>query len=165
MTSIGNRAVRKIVDLLTAPAGLSASTGILAAAEGIMLPLIADRQIIAENISVELAEKSGYAKHNAVLVYSDKIANTLKEKFRTFSGHVSVSIEVRVTHDRMEGLDQALRVYVDSIGEVLNQNRGDWGGGLFYAGAYEAVFGAVKHGGRNFIKIAKISIDVDASVN
>ena len=57
------------------------------------------------------------------------------------------------------------QLYTDAISQTLNQNRGDWGHGLFYAGGYEVSFGPVKHGGRNFIKSAKISLDLDASVD
>ena len=163
MTSVGNRAVTKLLQLLTA--GVNGAIATLAAAESVQIPAITGRQIVTENVSVELAEKSGDARHNAVLIYCDKISNTLREKFRTFSGRISVTIVVRVTHDRMEGVDATLRVYADSVGQVLNQNRGDWGTGLFYGGGYEATFAAVKHGGRNFIQIAKVNIEVDASVN
>lgn len=163
MTSVGNRAVSKVLHLLTA--GLNGTIATLAAAESLQVPAINGRQIVAENVSVELAEKSGDAKHDAVLIYCDKVSNTLREKFRSFSGRISVTAEVRVTHDRMEGVDATLRVYADAIGQVLNQNRGDWGNGLFYGGGYETTFAAVKHGGRNFIQIAKVNLEVDASVN
>ena len=62
-------------------------------------------------------------------------------------------------------MDATLRIYTDAVGQILNQNRGDWGTGLFYGGGYEATFAAVKHGGRNFIQIAKVTFEVDASVN
>lgn len=163
MTSVGNRAVSKVLQLLTA--GLNAAIATLSAEENLQIPAIIARQIATENVSVELAEKSGDAKHNAVLIYCDKINNTLREKFRTFSGRISLTVELRVTHDRMEGVDATLRIYADSVGQVLNQNRGDWGTGLFYGGGYEATFAAVKHGGRNFIQIAKVNVEVDASVN
>src|SRR5258706_7217411 len=117
MTSVGNRAVTKVLRLLTA--GLNAAIGTLAAAEGLQIPAIIGRQIVTENVSVELAEKSGDAKHNAVLVYCDKVSNTLREKFRSISGRICVTIEVRVTHDRMVGVDATLRVYADSDWQAL----------------------------------------------
>ncbi len=163
MTSVGNRAVTKILQLLIA--GLNTTIAALAAEEGLQIPAINGGQIITENVSVELAEKSGDAKRNAALIYCDTIHNTLREKFRTFSGRISLTVEVRVTHDRLEGVDGTLRIYADAVGQILNQNRGDWGTGLFYGGGYEASFAAVKHGGRNFIQIAKVNFEVDASVN
>ena len=34
---------------------------------------------------------------------------------------------------------------------------------MSYNGGYEINYGAVKHGGRNFLQIAKITLDVDIS--
>ena len=163
MTSVGNRAVTKVLQRLLT--GLNATIASLAAEEGLRADAINGQQIVTQNVSVELAEKSGDARHNAVLIYCDKIDNTLREKFRTFSGRIGLTVELRVTHDRMEEVNATLRIYADAVGQVLNQNRGDWGTGLFYGGGYEATFAAVKHGGRNFIQIAKVTFEVDASVN
>ena len=44
--------------------------------------------------------------------------------------------------------------------QVLNANRGDWGSGMFYCGEYQTAFSAVKHGGKNFLQVAKITFDI-----
>jgi hypothetical protein len=36
---------------------------------------------------------------------------------------------------------------------------------MFFAGAYEASYGAIKHGGKNFVQQAKITFDIEVSVN
>jgi hypothetical protein len=74
-------------------------------------------------------------------------------------------MEVRFSQDRLEGMDQRLQLYVDALSQTLTKSRGDWGLGLYYSGGYEATFSAVKHGGRNFIKVAKVVFRVDASVD
>jgi hypothetical protein len=76
-----------------------------------------------------------------------------------------MEIDVRVSQDRLEGIDGTSQLYTDAVTQILNQNRGDWGQGLFYAGGYEISFGPVKHGGRNFIKSATVSFQVNASVD
>jgi hypothetical protein len=76
-----------------------------------------------------------------------------------------MAIEVRVSQDRLEGIDRITQLYTDALTQTLNQNRGDWGQGLFYSGTFEIFFGTVKHGGSNFLKIAKVSLEVDASVD
>ena len=45
-----------------------------------------------------------------------------------------MAIEVRVSQDRLEGIEEQLQMYVDAVTQVLDQNRGDWGEGMFYAG-------------------------------
>ena len=165
MVRIGDAATAKILQLLTTPPGVNSALELLAQLEDLTLPPIGAQQILAQNVSFELAERSGEAKYPSVSIYCEKIANLLKEKFRTFSGKACMALEVRLSQDRLEGLENRLRLYVDAVTQVLDQNRGDWGQGMFYTGGYEAVFGPVKHGGRNFIQIAKITLEVEASIN
>jgi hypothetical protein len=98
-----------------------------------------------------------------VYVYCEKLDNTLREKFRTFSGTVGMAVEIRVSHDRLERLARDVQLYAAAAAEVLDSGRGDWGSGMFYAGGYEVAFGPVKRGGKNFLEAAKISFDVDVS--
>jgi hypothetical protein len=165
VVSLANRATRKLVQLLTSPSGLNTTIAELALAETAVLAPIPPTQFFTENVSSDVAEKSGEVKYTSIYVYCDKIANALKEKFRSFSGTVQMEIDVRVSQDRLEGIDRLSQLYTDAVTHTLNQIRGDWGHGLFYSGTYEISFGPVKHGGRNFIKSARVSFPVDASVD
>ncbi|HYM06113.1 MAG TPA: hypothetical protein VEU11_06095 [Terriglobales bacterium] len=143
---------------------MNTSIAQLAQAESLALPPIPANHFFTDNVSSEIAEKSVEPKYPAVYIYCDKMVNDLKEKFRNFSGSIRMAIEVRVSQDRLEGIDRMSQIYTDAVTQTLNQNRGDWGQGLFHTGSYEISFSPVKHGGRNFIKTAKVSFDVDASV-
>ena len=165
MIGIANTATAQIVQVLTAPTGLSTSVPALAQAANVSLAAISSAQLFTGNVSSDLAEKAGDVKYTAFYVYCDKIANTLKEKFRTFSGRIRLAVEIRVSQDRLEGIDQQLQLYAEAVTQVLDANRGDWGQGLFYTGGYEVSFGPVKHGGRNFIKNATVTIEVDGSID
>ena len=50
-----------------------------------------------------------------------------------------------------------------AITQVLDNSRGDWGDGVFFAGGYEVAFGGIKHGGRNFLQIAKVAFVLEIS--
>ena len=165
MASIANSATAKIVQWLAAPSGLNATISNMALETSTSLPPVATQQFFANNVASEIAEKSEQVRYTAVYVYCDKIANTLTEKFRSFSGRLQMAIEVRVSQDRIDGLEQLSQLYSESVTQTLNQIRGDWGDGLFYAGTYDVSFGPVKHGGKNFIKIVKITFPVEASVS
>ena len=52
-----------------------------------------------------------------------------------------------MSQDRLEGLERLLDIHVDAVTRILDQNRGDWGNGMFYSGGYEAVLGEMVHGG------------------
>jgi hypothetical protein len=165
MVSIANRATLRLVQLLAAPSGLNTNIAALAQAESVTLAMIPVKHLFTDNVSSDIAEKSIGSKYTSVYVYCEKIVNTLKEKFRSFSGTIEMAIEVRVSQDRLEGIDRIAQLYTDAVTQTLNQNRGDWGQGLFYTGTFEISFGIVKHGGSNFLKTAKVSLEVDASVD
>jgi len=165
LNSIAASATLKLVQLLTAPAGLNAAISTLAQEATLPLQPVATKQFFTNNVTSEIAEKSEEVKYTAVYVYCEKIANTLDEKFRSFSGHLQMVIEVRVSQDRIDGVEQSAQLYTESVTQTLSQSRGDWGQGLFYAGTYDVTFGPVKHGGKNFIKSVKVSFPVEASVS
>ena len=53
-----------------------------------------------------------------------------------------------MSQDRIEGLEDQLRLYVDAVTQVLDANRGSWGQGAFYTGGYEVNFEPVQQGGQ-----------------
>ena len=165
MSRPGNSAANRILRLLKSAPGINGNLDTLAQLENMPLAPLHEKQIVAQNISAELSDRSAEAKYPAVFIYCDKIANLLTEKFRRFSGMAHMVIEVRLSQDRMDDLEKRLQLYVDAVTGILEQNRGDWGDGLYYTGGYEVAFGPVKHGGRNFIQTAKITFHVGASNN
>ncbi|MBI2686413.1 MAG: hypothetical protein HYX27_08860 [Acidobacteria bacterium] len=164
MAQIGTIAVQKAAGLLRAPAGLQAGLAAIAQANQVTLPAIELAQIISQNVPADVIEKSAGTKYPAFHIYCEKLQNTLREKFRQFSGTATLSVDVRISHDRLEGLDLKVQYYVDALTHVLDANRGDWGKGLFYTGGYTVAYQPVKHGGKNFLQTAKVSFDVQVSV-
>jgi hypothetical protein len=121
------------------------------------------RTIRAQNASVEISEKTGAAQYPAVLVYCDKMSNTLREKFRQFSGKAHLVIEVRHSQDGLDSIESNLQVYVDAVCALLDDSRGDWGDGSFYGGGYEVHYEPVARGGINFLQRAKVGFEVEVS--
>ncbi len=165
MVSMARRATLKLVQLMNAPDGLNANVAMLAQADDVSLSPVPAARFFTDNVASDVAEKVADVKYTAVYVYCDKIVNDLREKFRSFSGRLQMEIDIRVSQDRLEGIDRTSLLYTDAVTQILDENRGDWGQGLFYAGGYEVSFGSVKHGGRNFIKSATVSFQVNGSVD
>lgn len=164
MAKAGSVATRKMVELLSAPTtGVNAQVAQLASDSGVELAPIGPAQVMSQNVSAELSERSVVVKYPVVHVYTDRVRNQLTEKFRRFSGKVRTVAEVRVSHDRIEGIEERLRLYVDAVTGVLDANRGSWGEGAFFAGQYEVQFDGVKHGGKNFLQVARVVFEVDLS--
>lgn len=163
MAGVGKHATEAVVGLLTAPGGLSDNLAAMMELEQVTVPEITTGQILQVHVGQDVLERSAGARYPAVHVYCEKFTNTLREKFRPYSGQAQTAIEVRVSQDRIEGLEVAVQLYMDAVTRVLDQNRGDWGHGLFYTGGYDVTFGAVRHGGRNFLQIAKVTFEIQVS--
>jgi hypothetical protein len=163
MNTLGTFATATVVGLITGPTGMNANLESLGSPDNLVAQPIDTAQIYQQNVAPDVAEKSTVVKYPSVYVYCEKYANKLTEKFRSFSGTVQMALEVRHSQDRLDGLQDALELYVDSVTQVLDAERGDWGDGLFYAGGYDVSLGAVKNGGKNFLQTAKISFQIDVS--
>jgi hypothetical protein len=124
----------------------------------------AAQQIVTQNTAPDLAEKTAGAQYPAIYVYCGKVNNLLREKFRTFSGEAQMVAEVRVSQDRLDGLEAQTQLFAEAVTGALDVKRGDWGDGMFFGGGYEIGYGPVKHGGRNFLQIAKVTFTVEVSI-
>jgi hypothetical protein len=163
MAQTGSVAVNRVIQILKSNTGLPYSIQAIAKLTGTELAPIQSEQIHGINVAVEVAERSAGAKYPAVYVFCDRVKNTMREKFRTFSGQIRTNIEIRVSYDRLEGVERQLQLYIDAVTDVLDNNRGDWGNGSFFGGSYEINYGQVKHGGKNFVQTAKVSFELEMS--
>jgi hypothetical protein len=162
MLQIAETSTQKLMSVLAADNGLPAAVEALVQ-QGVGLAAIASEQILAGNVAPEIAEQSTANTYPLVYVYCSRVLNENREKFRTFSGEAQMTVEMRVSQDRIDQIETNLQAYVDAITEVLSDSRGDWGDGVFFDGGYEVAFGGVKHGGRNFLQIAKIAFALEIS--
>jgi hypothetical protein len=165
MLSTPQLAIARTIEFLNGDAVLATRVSQLAEESAIELPPLRQTQIRAGNISAELADRSGSNHYPTFQVYCERISNQMKEKFRTFSGKIHLVIEVRSSHDRLEEVENRTRICVEAVVATLSGTRGDWGDGLFYSGGYDIQYGPVKHGGRNFLQVAKVSIELDGSID
>jgi hypothetical protein len=162
-TTIGSLITSQVVQLITATNGVNSYLAETTQGGGQPIAPLSAAQVRAQNVAPDIADQSTTMQFPAVNVYCEKIVNSLVEKFRRFSGTVQTTVELRHSQDRLDGLQDGLENYADAIMQVLNANRGDWGNGMFYCGEYQAVFGAVKHGGKNFMQVAKITFEIGVS--
>jgi hypothetical protein len=165
MNKLGSTATTTVIEMLLGPTGINSGLASLTGPDSQMIVPVDNGHLYGQNVSADLAERSTNTKYPLVYVYCEKIANTLTEKFRSFSGSLQMAIDVRHSQDRLDGLQNALELYADCVTQVLDNGRGDWGNGLYYSGGYDVTLGAVKHGGKNFVQAAKITFRIEASRN
>lgn len=163
MLLIAGTSAQKVVGILAAGSGLAAALEALNVQQGVNLPRITTQQIVAQNVTPEVSDLSTVDNYPLVYVYCTKVVNQLREKFRAFSGEAQMVVEARVSQDRLDLIETNLQAYVDAITQVLDNSRGDWGDGIFFDGGYAVTFGGVKHGGRNFLQIAKVAFVLEIS--
>jgi hypothetical protein len=162
---IGSLATCLVVQRLTAvTTGVNANLASLTNGMPGLAPL-EPAQIRTGNIASEIAEHGNTVRYPTANVYCEKIVNTQVEKFRTFSGIILMTIDLRYSADRVEHVQSTLEVYSDAVMGVLDVCSGDWGSGLFYGGGFQVVFGPVKQGGKNFIQTAKVTFEIGVSIS
>ncbi len=164
MAKTASVATRKTMEFLNASElGLRDAIQQTAMDSGVDLDGISHANVIGQNVSAELSERSETVKYPRIHVYADRVKNLLTEKFRNFSGTVRVVAEVRVSQDRIEDIEEQVRLYADAVTQVLDWHRGAWGEGAFFVGRYQVDIEAVKRGGLNFLQIATVTFEVDVS--
>jgi hypothetical protein len=155
--------VDQIRDMLASPEGLAGSLaqwvnpGEASTADS---PGI---QVLPVHIGSDLAEKQARVRYPVYLVYCSRIENRLREKFRRFSGSIRMVVEVRVSADRPESLQQKLHLHTEAALDVLERNRGALADGLTWGGAYEVNFQPIRHGGANYLQGAQVTFELDLS--
>lgn len=77
----------RVRDVLLGDGALQAQIQTLALEAEVHEPgLQALSQLVIRNVAADLAEKTAGVVYPAFFVYCDKVSNSLREKFRTFSG-------------------------------------------------------------------------------
>src|ERR1700722_14922639 len=103
-----------MIQFLTGSTGINFYVGAYTQDNGRPLAPLQSGQIRAQNIPAELADKSSAMQFPSANVYCERIVNSLTEKFRTFSGVVQTTVELRHSQDRLGGLKERLGGYADA---------------------------------------------------
>jgi hypothetical protein len=156
--------VRQLFSILADPAGgIDQELLEIASARGLEAQ-VTPVCVIQQNVSADLLDKTGLPSYPALHVMCERVSNDLREKFRIFSGVAGLAVDIRVTHDRVEGLEEQLHTCIDAVTAVLERSRGEWRKGMFYGGAYEVSFSAAKRGGRNYVQSARVRLSINVSM-
>jgi hypothetical protein len=150
--------------LMRADTGLPAKVSQIAEVRELELAPFCASRIVTMNVSSDMVERATGMKYPLVHIYCERFTNLMTEKFRRFSGKAHMVLEIRISQDRIEDLDERLQAYVDAVTEVLDENKGSWDSSICYLGGYDVAFGPVKHGGKNFLQTAKVALLLNVSV-
>lgn len=165
MAQAGILAAQTLLSLLRSGEGVNSALAAISLRENFQITPLDEARMYCQQVARDVAERAQTFQYPVLYVYCDRIQNLLREKFSRFSGTVRLNVEVRVSQDRLEGLERHLQLYVDAITDVLGRIRGCWGGGISYPGGYEVKFDGAKPGGRSYVQGAVVTLEVDVSLD
>ena len=157
-------AAKKLLQRLSTGGALEQQIMQIAMGLDVAIPPITAGQIVLSSAAPDLADKNMQMAYPRVCIYSSTSRNTQIEKFRSFSGSVSIVAEIWASANLISQADEWIHFYVEGVAEILQLNSGDWGDGMFYSGAYEVQFQPPKAGGLGFVQSAKLTFSLNLSV-
>ena len=158
-------AAQKVSDLLTTGNALQQQLSIVSNSASTTVPLITAAQVVLSSTVPSMGDKDLQLTYPRICLYTTTVKNTQIEKFRSLSGTVSVVAEVWASGDLVSQTDQWIHYYVEAITDILRQNIGDWGDGLFFSGMYDVQLQAPKVGGLGYVELATITCVLNVSRN
>jgi hypothetical protein len=158
MASIIQRAVEKMRGLLLAETGLSVS---LAKLEESPYPeAVSPEQFVLGAVGSEMLERRGKVRYPLFVVYCDRLTRDTTAKFGRLSDVLRVVIEIRLSQDRLDGLQERLLRAVDAVTDVLDQNEGCLDEEVYLSGKREIQVEPTKQGGQNYLQSAKVMTEL-----
>ena len=137
----------------------------LAIASGFNLPVISSSQVVVSSVAPQLGDMDLQLTYPRLCLYVTDLKNTHIEKFRSLSGSVSLVADIWASGNLLSQVDQWIHFYVEAVTDILRQNIGDWGNGLFFDGSYDLQFHSPASGGLGFVQNAKVTCSLHVSQN
>lgn len=163
MLPIGILAPTKVSELLLAGNALAAQIQALNAENSIAVPVIGPTQICLSSAGPELSDRNEGLLYPRICIYCSAVRNTQLEKFCSFSGIVSVVIDIWASADLVQQADIWVQYYVEGVTSILKDTVGDMGDGIFFSGAYDILLEQPKTGGLGFVTNAKIACTLNVT--
>ena len=154
---------QKFVNFLAGGNALQGAISALSAAANVDVPVITSTQILLSSVGPDIADKNIQLTYPRVCVYSTALKNNQQEKFRSLSGSVSVAADIWASGNIVTQTDLWIHFYLQAVTQILQQNVGDWGNGIFYSGVYDVSFQQPKAGGLGFVQSAKVTCSLNVS--
>lgn len=158
-------AAQKLSDLLTNGDTLQRQIAALATSANQTVPAIGVAQVVLSSASPDIGDKNIQLAYPRVCLYSSALKNTHLEKFRSLSGLICVNAEIWASGNLVSDTDAWIHFYIEAVIEILGQNVGDWGDGIFFSGVYDVQLQPPKSGGLGFVQSAKISCNLNVARN
>ncbi len=158
-------AAQKTSDLFTSGGALAQEITMLASCCSVNVPILEASQVTISSVSQDLGDRDAQLTYPRVCLYSAGLKNTKVEKFRSLSGSLAMAADVWASGNLIGDVDHWIHFYVEAVTNLLRNNVGDWGDGMFFSGIYEVQLQSPKVGGLGFVQMARIAFQLNVSRN
>lgn len=156
-------AAQKVSNLLTAGNALQQQISAVSSSANATVPLITAAQVVISSTMPAMGDQDLQLTYPRICLYTANVKNTQVEKFRSLSGTVSVIAEIWASGDLVSQTYQWIHYYVEAMTNILRQNIGDWGDGLFFSGMYDVQLQPPKVGGLGYVELATVTCVLNVS--
>ena len=153
-------ATNKLLNLLTVNDALSQAISSNAAASGVDVMPLSTEQIIGSYVNPDMGDLNLQMTYPRICLYAGQVTNNQREKFRAFSGVVSVIADVWSSASLEQPVETALHFYVQGMADILQANLGDWGDGFRFPGVFGVHLQPPKLGGLGFVQLGRVTCDL-----
>ena len=120
--------LQKVSALLTTTDALSGALQTLNNQFNLKVPLIRSNDIALSTASAEIGDRNVQLRYPRVCLYSTGVKNSREEKYRAFSGTVSVVAEILASGNLVNDTDEWVHYYVEALTGLLRKKRRRLGG-------------------------------------
>jgi hypothetical protein len=159
VANLTNQALNALYLLLSGEAGLKISLENLAEAQGREVQ-DAKFQLERRLWSAKWSEREGETRLPRVAFSLKQLSSRGAEKLARSSAKATLLVEIAISAEKAEQVQNAVADYIDALLDVLERNRGLWSAGVFYAGEFDVEIKPLAKGGLNFTQSAVFEIEV-----
>ncbi len=156
MAYVLQRAIQTVVDLLSGPGGIGVQLQQMAALQPELAESVAGFQVRGFPLKRGLVSDEEFSCDPRIRIQVEKLANTQRLKFMSFSGYCAMLLSVEAADDRQELVAAQLAAICDAILLVLDNHVGQLAPGICYGGGYELSLSPMDRGGQGFHQVAQL---------
>jgi|UPI000365CE2F hypothetical protein len=165
MTPITLEAAKKIATLFTNNSAIEVEVNSIATGSSYIVPVIPVSQVYLSSTPVNMADMQQQLGYPRLSVFCSRFVNQHREKFRSLSGTLAITVEIAVTADLVDLVENWMHYYVEAVSNILRKSAGDLGDGVFFPGTYQVDVQLAQTGGSGFLQLAQVTCELGVSRN
>ncbi len=154
---------QKAAELFTAGNLLPQTITEMGTANGIPIPVILPTQVVVSSAPPQMGDMDLQLTYPRLCLYTASLKNSHTEKFRSLSGSMILVADIWTSANLLTQVDEWSHFYVEAVTDILRDNTGDWGNGVFFDGTYDLQFQLPGSGGLGFVQNAKVTCSLHVS--